>query len=93
MPMKCISQLKVTFKNMHLKVYKKTFNVYVSKMTNTNKQSFWDEIKISELSQKMNVSKQAVYKWQIHGIPAKRLLEVEKLTDVRRERLRPDLYA
>ena len=62
-------------------------------MSNTNKQSFWNEIKISELSQKMNVSKQAVYKWQIHGIPAKRLLEVEKLTDVRRERLRPDLYA
>jgi len=62
-------------------------------MSNINKQSFWNEIKISELSQKMNVSKQAVYKWQIHGIPAKRLLEVEKLTDVRRERLRPDLYA
>ena len=78
---------------MHLKVYKETFKVYVLEMTNLNKQSFWDEIKISELSQKMNVSKQAVYKWQIHGIPAKRLIEFEQLTDVRRERLRPDLYA
>jgi len=62
-------------------------------MEKTNKKDFWNEIKISELSQKMNLSKQAVYKWQTHGIPAKRLLEVEKLTDVRRERLRPDLYA
>jgi DNA-binding transcriptional regulator YdaS (Cro superfamily) len=62
-------------------------------MEKTNKKDFWNEIKISELSQKMNLSKQAVYKWQTHGIPAKRLLEVEKLTDVKRERLRPDLYA
>jgi hypothetical protein len=62
-------------------------------MHKTNKKDFWNEIKITELSQKMNLSKQAVYKWQTHGIPAKRLLEVEKLTDVRRERLRPDLYA
>ena len=78
---------------MHLKVYKETFKVYLLEMTNLDKQSFWNEIKISELSQKMNVSKQAVYKWQIHGIPAKRLIEFEQLTDVRRERLRPDLYA
>jgi len=61
-------------------------------MHKTNKKDFWNEIKITELSQKMNLSKQAVYKWQTHGIPAKRLLEVEKLTDVKRERLRPDLY-
>jgi DNA-binding transcriptional regulator YdaS (Cro superfamily) len=38
------------------------------------------------------VSPQAVHKWKKNGIPAERVLEVERITGVPRHKLRSDIY-
>jgi DNA-binding transcriptional regulator YdaS (Cro superfamily) len=43
-----------------------------------------------ELARRLGLSPQAVYLWQ--KIPAERVIEVERLTGVRRQILRPDLF-
>jgi DNA-binding transcriptional regulator YdaS (Cro superfamily) len=43
-----------------------------------------------ELARMLGICRQAVYAWR--KIPAERVVEVERLTGVRREELRPDLY-
>lgn len=45
---------------------------------------------VASLASKIGVSSQAVSQWK--RIPAERVIEVERATGVRRERLRPDLY-
>lgn len=45
---------------------------------------------IRQLADKLALSYQAVWKW--HRIPAGRVLDVERLSGIPRERLRPDLY-
>ena len=54
----------------------------------------WQQIRIEELAQKLSISRMAVYTWRrsAHGIPARRLLQVEAATGIDREELRPDLY-
>jgi len=44
----------------------------------------------ANLARALNVSRQAIYKWQ--RIPADRVREIERLTGISRETLRPDLY-
>lgn len=42
----------------------------------------------------LGISEQAVSKWKRNGVPAERVLEIERLSDRRitRHELRPDLY-
>ncbi len=40
----------------------------------------------------LGVSYEAVRKWEAHGLPAERVLKVEKLSGVSRHLLRPDIY-
>ena len=56
--------------------------------------SVWQQIRIEELAQKLSISRMAVYKWKHsdHGIPDRRLLQVEAATGIDRSQLRPDLY-
>lgn len=44
------------------------------------------------LGDALGVSYQAVQSWRRNRIPAERVLEIEHLTGIPRERLRPDLY-
>ena len=54
----------------------------------------WQQIRIEELAQKLSISRMAVYKWRRsdHGIPDRRLLQVEAATGIDRSDLRPDLF-
>lgn len=45
---------------------------------------------MAELARGLGVSRQALYQWE--RIPAERVIDVERLTGVRRQELRPDLY-
>lgn len=48
---------------------------------------------VAQLAKLCKVSYQAVQKWQAAGkLPVERVLEVERLTDVSRYELRPDIY-
>lgn len=46
------------------------------------------------LAKLLGISEQAVSKWKRNGVPAERVLEIERLTEKRvtRHELRPDLY-
>jgi len=44
----------------------------------------------AELARQLKISKQAIYQWK--DIPPKQVLEIERITKVDREKLRPDLY-
>ena len=54
----------------------------------------WQQIRIEDLAQKLSISRMAVYKWRNsdHGIPDRRLLQVEAATGIDRSDLRPDLF-
>ena len=45
---------------------------------------------VVELSKRLGLSRAAVSYWR--RVPAERVLDVERLTGIARERLRPDLY-
>lgn len=47
---------------------------------------------VSETGRKIGVSRQAVFYWTETQLPATRVLQMEDLSLVPRERLRPDLY-
>jgi DNA-binding transcriptional regulator YdaS (Cro superfamily) len=48
---------------------------------------------IRRLAKQMQVSHAAVWNWIARKkIPADRVIEIERLTGIRREELRPDLY-
>ncbi len=61
---------------------------------NMTPDTVWQQIRIEELAQALSISRMAVYKWRNsdHGIPDRRLLQVEQATGIDREELRPDLY-
>lgn len=46
---------------------------------------------VTNLARKLGVTRSAIYQWG-DEIPANRLVEIERLTGVPREQLRPDLY-
>lgn len=47
---------------------------------------------IGALAERLGISPQAVHKWRKSGVPAERILELEELSGVPREVIRPDLY-
>ena len=61
---------------------------------NMTPDTVWQQIRIEDLAQKLSISRMAVYKWRSsdHGIPDRRLLQVDAATGSDREELRPDLY-
>jgi DNA-binding transcriptional regulator YdaS (Cro superfamily) len=46
---------------------------------------------VSAFARALGVDRTAPYKWR-RGVPAERVIEIESLTGVPREELRPDLY-
>ena len=60
-------------------------------MSNTK---IWEDIQISELARQLNISRGSVYKWKwADKIPAERVVQVEAITGIKREELRPDLFS
>jgi DNA-binding transcriptional regulator YdaS (Cro superfamily) len=47
---------------------------------------------VCEASRLLGISRQAILNWRHRQVPAARVLQVEDLSMVPRERLRPDLY-
>jgi DNA-binding transcriptional regulator YdaS (Cro superfamily) len=45
---------------------------------------------VNALGRKLGISGQAVQKWR--RVPAERIVDIERLTGVPRDKLRPDLY-
>lgn len=45
----------------------------------------------SELARRLGITVQSIQQWK--QIPAKRVIEIERVTGVPRKELRPDLYA
>lgn len=45
-----------------------------------------------QLARLLRVSRQAVYKWLETKVPPKRCADVERVSGVPREKLRPDIY-
>lgn len=47
---------------------------------------------IPQLAKLLGISYQAVHKWTQSSVPAERVLQIEKITNVSRHDLRPDIY-
>lgn len=47
---------------------------------------------LTDLAYMLGVDRSQPTRWAQRGIPAKRVLEVERATGIRRKLLRPDLY-
>ena len=47
---------------------------------------------MAELARTLDVTHAAVRQWSEHGIPAERVISIERATGIPREALRPDLY-
>lgn len=56
---------------------------------------FWADIKVSALAKDLQISRQAVYKWQKRatGVPADRAKQVSQATSQPLGAIRPDLFA
>ena len=46
----------------------------------------------AEVAARLNVDKSQLTRWAQRGIPAARVVDVERITGIPREQLRPDLY-
>ena len=46
----------------------------------------------SALAERLHVSRQAAYKWLENGVPPERCTDIERVSGVRRELLRPDIF-
>jgi len=46
----------------------------------------------AHVAREAGVKRAAVSKWSKRGIPAERVLDVERITGIPREQLRPDIY-
>ncbi len=44
------------------------------------------------LANELGISRQAIYKWNPEKIPIDYLIQIEKLTGISREKLRPELF-
>lgn len=53
-------------------------------------QKLIDDFGLAELSRRVGLNPNSVIKWK--RVPDHRIVEVERVTGVKRERLRPDLY-
>jgi DNA-binding transcriptional regulator YdaS (Cro superfamily) len=47
---------------------------------------------LSKLAKMLEVKPQVVHNWRVRGIPAERVLDIERATGVPRNKLRSDLY-
>lgn len=45
-----------------------------------------------KLAEKLKITPQSLTKWQERGIPPARVLDVERITNVSRHELRPDIF-
>lgn len=45
---------------------------------------------VAKLARLLDINYQAVYQWK--RIPAERLIQIEQVTDIPRDKLRPDLF-
>lgn len=52
---------------------------------------FNEKITVADLSRQLGISVQAIYKWEI--VPLNRVKDVERITGIPRETLRPDFFA
>ena len=54
----------------------------------------WSKIKVADLAKELGISRVAVYRWRqnARGIPPERALQVESVTGIDRQELRPDLW-
>lgn len=50
-------------------------------------------LRLSDLAELLGVHKSQVTRWVQKGIPASRVIEVERASGIKRKHLRPDLYA
>lgn len=66
------------------------------KKSDTEKEAFQAVLRhfgnYAVMGRTLGISRQAVRRWEERGIPVRRVLEIEKLTNVSRTRLRPDVY-
>jgi DNA-binding transcriptional regulator YdaS (Cro superfamily) len=49
-------------------------------------------MRMSDLASCMGVNRSSVTRWAQKGVPAARVIDVEKATGIKRKLLRPDLY-
>lgn len=49
-------------------------------------------LRLADLAKAIGVNKSTVTRWDQNGMPAERVLDVERITGVPRHELRPDLY-
>ena len=47
---------------------------------------------VIEVAKRMGRTRQAIYNWQRKGVPAERLVKLERITGTDRSLIRPDLY-
>jgi DNA-binding transcriptional regulator YdaS (Cro superfamily) len=50
-------------------------------------------MRFADLARSIGVDKATVTRWAQRGIPAERLLDIERVTGIPREELRPDIFA
>ena len=76
----------------HLMMY--LYLLFTNTESNMTPDTVWQQIRIEELAQALSISRMAVYKWRNsdHGIPDRRLLQVEAATGIDRSDLRPALF-
>ena len=64
-----------------------------SSPTNTPAKKAIAAVGLGRLARELGISKQAVCGWQWRGVPAERVVAVEKITGINRKVLRPDIFA
>ena len=47
---------------------------------------------VIEVAKRPGITRGAIYNWQGKGVPAKRLVKLERITGIGRSLIRPDLY-
>ena len=47
---------------------------------------------VIEVAKRLGITRGAIYNWQGKGVPAKRLVKLERITGIDRSLIRPDLY-
>jgi len=50
------------------------------------------DMRLADLARLLSVDKATVTRWSQNTVPTKHLFEVERVTGIPREKLRPDLY-
>jgi DNA-binding transcriptional regulator YdaS (Cro superfamily) len=48
--------------------------------------------KQKEIADALKIDRITLYRWARNGIPAERVIEIERVTGIPRKNLRPDLY-